>query len=76
LPKVRTAGASAVSAVLKLCQIMKQKGTSAKTATMAKQTPMTNHFASNPAPNLGLAVIATELCTNGFSRMMSMTSRL
>jgi hypothetical protein len=47
---------------------MKQKGTSAKMATMTKLTPMTNHLASNAVPNLGLAVSATELCTNKFSR--------
>jgi len=43
---------------------------------MAKHTPITNHLASNPAPILGLAVTATELCTNEFSRMMSTESEL
>jgi len=43
---------------------MKQKGTKAKTATMAKQIPITNHLASNPAPHLVWAVAATVLCTN------------
>jgi hypothetical protein len=61
---VKTDGDEAVSGVWKLCQIMKQNGTKARMATTTKLIPMTTHLASNAAPNLGLAVSATELCTN------------
>jgi hypothetical protein len=61
---VKTAGLPLLSGVMKLCQIMKQKGTKAKMPTITRQTPITNHLASNLAHQDGLSVLANVLSTN------------